>query len=216
MSDPQAPGLFFNWPPPASHQARGAASSGWWEPLDPGCAILGDTLPTPQLSPCPGLPALAPQSCASIQRLGRVCPPLLGAKGSPDPGSARGSRALRLPCQAGAGAELQGTWPSCAGGRGGSGIAGARVPSCARPWSQVESVGPRPQTIWRFPQAHASTQAAWQWWQAPAFPLAAAKLAAGLCPPRGPSWSPCPPPTGAQQGGPCVWVCAGGPQLSRV
>lgn len=141
----------------------------------------------------------------------------------------RGAQTLVLPgafmlsgCPARLGLGLSsGAWPSCAGGRAGSGIAGARVPSWARLWSQAESVGPRPQTVWRFPQAHASTQAAWQWWQAPAFPLAVAKLAVGLYPLRGPSWSPCPPPTGpsfpgAQQGGPCVWVCAGGPQLSRV
>lgn len=102
----------------------------------------------------------------------------------------RGAQTLALPgalvlsgCPARLGLGLSsGAWPSCAGGRGGSGIAGARVPSWARPWSQAESVGPRPQTIWRFPQAYASTQAVWQWWQAPAFPLAAAKLAAGLYP----------------------------------
>lgn len=85
---------------PNSHPGR-CCSEQLAGSLSTGSAILGDTLPGPlpgtsntQLSPCPGLLALSPQSSSSPRKLGHHVPSRLGEKGTLGQDSIRGCPGL--------------------------------------------------------------------------------------------------------------------------
>lgn len=127
-------------------------------------------------------------------------PSFLGVKGNSGPGSIRGSFSPQVvdallgpPCLDRAGAELTGSAVLEWGGVSNARAVGTQLGPALVLSGIKLAQGPR-LADWHFPQAHASTQAAWHWWRAPAFPLAVAKQAPGLYLLHGPSWSSRLPP----------------------